>query len=144
MHTHTRCISVHAQGLILFLESALPLSSGTWAMGTHGPFRRTMVIQTLEMKLCFCPFKNREWSAWLLDVHAASLPWAVGWGPAFRKTCQSLQAERYMWGRLLFCIPANFVWFLLPFVSYIITYIEAQSKEKFLFIYLKSFLVVYY
>ena len=96
MNTHTQCISMHAQGFILFLESALPLSSGTWAMGNHGPFHRTMAIQTLEMTLGFCPFENQESNAWLLDVHAASLPWAVGWGHAFRKTCQSLQAERYM------------------------------------------------
>ena len=71
---------MHAQGFILFLESAIPLSSGTLAMGSHGPFRRTMVIQTLEITLGFSPFENREWTAWLLDVHAASLPWAVGCG----------------------------------------------------------------
>ena len=96
MHTHTRCISVHAQDFILFLESALPLSSGTWAMGTHGPFHRTMVIQTLEMTLGFCPFENQEWNIWLLVVHAAVLPWAVVCRPAFSKSCQSLQAETYM------------------------------------------------
>ena len=78
MNTHTQCISMHAQGFILFLESALPLSSGTWAMGNHGPFHRTMAIQTLEMTLGFCPFENQECNAWLLDVHAASLPWAGG------------------------------------------------------------------
>ena len=96
MHTHTRCISLHAQNFILFLESALPLSSGTCAMGTHGPFHRTMVIQTLEMTLGFCPFENQKWNAWLLGVHAAVLPWAVGCGPAFSKTGQSLQVETYM------------------------------------------------
>ena len=36
MHTHTRCISVHAQGLILFLESALPLVQ--WNMGNGDPW----------------------------------------------------------------------------------------------------------
>ena len=65
-------------------------------MGSYGPFRRTMVIQTLEITLGFSPFENREWTAWLLDVHAASLPWAVGCGPAFSKTSQSLQVETYL------------------------------------------------
>ena len=46
-------------------------------MGTHGPFRRTVLTQTLETTLDFCLFKNREWNAWLLGFHAASLPWAV-------------------------------------------------------------------
>ena len=71
---------MHAQGFILFLESAIPLSSGTLAMGSHGPFHRTMAIQTLEMTLGFSPFENQEWNAWLLGVHAAVLPWAVGCG----------------------------------------------------------------
>ena len=49
-------------------------------MGSHGPFHRTMAIQTLEITLGFSPFENQEWNAWLLGVHAASLPWAVGCG----------------------------------------------------------------
>ena len=63
--------------------------------GEPWPIPQTMVIQTLEITLGFSLFENGEWTAWLLDVHAASLPWAVGCGrgPACSKTCQSLQAE---------------------------------------------------
>ena len=35
-------------------------------MGTHGPLRGTMVIQTPEMTLGFCPFENQEWAVGLL------------------------------------------------------------------------------
>ena len=63
-------------------------------MGSHGPFHRTMAIQTLEITLGFSPFENQEWTAWLLDVHSASLPWAVGWGHAFRKPFRSLTSGK--------------------------------------------------
>jgi len=96
MHTHTRCISMHAQGFILFLESALPLSSGT-GNGDPWPIPQDNGNTDSGNNIGFLStFENQQWSAWLLGVHASLLPRAVGCRPAFSKTCQSLQAERYM------------------------------------------------
>ena len=87
---------MHAQGFILFLESALPLSSGagngdTWRIPQeNGNTHSGNNIGFLST------FENQQWSAWLLGVHASLLPRAVGCGPAFSKTCQSFQAETYM------------------------------------------------